>query len=166
MDSLEQLKRAIIESVNARVPVQTLWAKCKSANANEGTMVAEVDGLEYDEVLLGIGSDITVPAPGAKVLIGLVENHREATFLIMSESVTQRRINGDAFGGMVKVEELVRELNALKAELNTVKSILTAWVPVPSDGGAALKTALTTWSSQTLQPAVSEHLQNPVVTHG
>lgn len=166
MDSVEKLKRSIIAQVKAQTPVQTLWAKCLSTNSTEGTMVAMVEGLEYDDVLLGIGSDMTIPAPGSKVLIGLVENHGEATFLILAESVTQRRINGDAFGGVVKVDELVRELNALKKEVNTLKSILSAWVPVPNDGGAALKASVVSWSSQVLQPAVSAQLQNSFVTHG
>lgn len=166
MDSLEKLKRAIIAQVKAQTPVQTIWAECVSTNIEDGTMVAKADELEYDDVLLGLGADITVPEVGAKVLLGLVANQREATYLLYSDRIALRRINGDAFGGMVKVEELVSELNSLKQDLNTLKSVMSAWIPVPNDGGASLKTAATSWSSQALEPAVSAQLQNPIVTHG
>lgn len=166
MDSIEQLKRAIIAQVKAQVPVQTLWAECRSTNLQEGTMVAEVEGLEYHDVLLGLGADITVPEPGSKVLIGIVENLREATFLLFAESIAERRINGDAFGGLVKVGELVSELNDLKQDLNTLKSVLTAWVPITNDGGAALKAASATWAGQTLSPATAQRLENSIVKHG
>lgn len=166
MDSLEKLKLAIIESIKSRIPVQTIWAECVSTNIEDGTMVAKADELEYDDVLLGLGADITVPEVGAKVLLGLVANQREATYLLYTDRIALRRINGDVFGGLVKVEELVMELNSIKQDLNTLKASVTAWVPVPSDGGAALKASVTAWSSQSLQPAVSAQLQNPIVTHG
>ena len=54
MDELEELKQAIIAQIKARVPVQTVWATCKSTNVNEGTMVATREGLDYDDVLLGM----------------------------------------------------------------------------------------------------------------
>ena len=49
---------------------------------------------------------------------------------------------------MVKGLELVFELGELLAWLLQLQTILAAWVPVPLDGGTALKTALTPWLSQ------------------
>lgn len=166
MDSLEQLKRAIIAQVRSQVPVQTLWAECKSADPQSGTMVAVVDGLDYDDVLLGLGPDITVPEVGSKVLLGLVENHREATFLLFAERVALRRINGDVFGGLVKADTVAAELNALKQDVTMLKGVLAGFIPIPGDGGAALKAAAASWASQQLQPTVSKDLQNLIVTHG
>ena len=111
MDELEELKQAIIAQIKARVPVQTVWATCKSTNVNEGTMVATREGLDYDDVLLGIGDDITVPKPNSKVLLGLVENHGTATFLLFAEQVQERRINGKQFGGLVKADVAAQENN-------------------------------------------------------
>lgn len=166
MDSLEKLKRAIIEQVKSHVPVQTMWAECASTNLEQGTMVAKAEGLEYDDVLLGLGPDITVPEVGSKVLVGIVENQREATFLIYAEKITLKRLNGDVHGGLVKAESVTAELNALRQELNTLKSLFTGFVPVPGDGGAALKVTVATWAAATLPPVASQSLQNPIVTHG
>lgn len=166
MDSLEKLKQAIIAQVKSHVPVQTLWATCSSVNAQDGTMVATRDGLDFDDVLLGLGADITVPEVGSKVLLGIIENQREATFLIFAERIALRRINGDVFGGLVKADEVASQVNALKQDLNNLKAAFTAWVTVPNDGGAALKIAATTWAGQSLTPTVSATLQNEKVSHG
>jgi len=166
MDSLEKLKLAIIAQVKAHMPVQTIWAECASVNIQEGTMVATREGLDYDHVLLGLGADITVPEVGSKVLLGLIENKGVATFLVYAEKIALRRINGEAFGGLVKVEELVAEINAIKQDLNLLKTAMSTWVVVPTDGGATLKAVAATWYAQQLLPVTSAQLSNPIVSHG
>lgn len=166
MDSLTKLKLSIIATVRAQTPVQTMWAECRSADPQTGTMVAVVEGLEIEDVLLGLGTDITVPEPGSKVLLGIIGNQREACFLLFAERIAQRRINGDAFGGILKADEVAQELTNLGTQLNQLKSILGSWVPVPNDGGAALKASVSTWAGQPIEPVVSQALQNLVVTHG
>lgn len=166
MDSLEKLKQAIIAQVRANVPVQTVWAECVSADPASGTMVATREGLEYDDVLLGLGADITVPEPGSKVLLGIIENKHVATFLLYAERIAERRINGNVWGGLVKADAVAQELAALQAEFNQLKGLLNGWVPVPNDGGAALKATLTSWSGQPVQTTTSSQLQNPKVSHG
>lgn len=169
MDSVEALKRAIIAQVKAQTPVQTLWAECQSTNAEEGTMVAVVDGLEYDDVLLGLGADITVPEPGSKVLLGVVENQREATFLLFAERIAMRKLNGDVFGGLVKADVVAQELAALQADVNQLKQAFLAWVPIAgptTDGAAGLKTLAAAWAGQPMMTTQSVSLQNAIVSHG
>jgi hypothetical protein len=168
MDSLEKLKRAIIAQVKGHVPVQTVWATCASVNVSDGTMVATREGLDYEDVLLGIGGegDLVVPLAGSKVLLGIVENKPTAAFLLMAERVERRHINGDAHGGLVLADQVASRLNTLEQDLNTLKQVLAAWVPVPSDGGAALKAAAATWAAGLLTPTQSQALQNTVVHHG
>lgn len=166
MDSLEKLKRAIIAQVKANVPVQTAWATCRSVSPDDGTMVAERDGVEYYGVLLGVGADMTVPEVGSKVLLGLVENQPAAAFLLLAERIAQRRINGNGFGGLVKADDVAAEVNRLVQDLNALKAVFGGWVTVPNDGGAALKLAATNWASSQLAPASSQALQNPKVQHG
>ena len=166
MDSLEKLKRAIIAQVKANVPVQTVWATCTSVNLQEGTMEATRDGVEYFDVLLGLNNDITVPEVGSKVLLGLVENHTSATFLLLAERIAQRRINGNSYGGLVRADDVAQELIKLANDVNQLKAVFAAWVTVPNDGGAALKLAATSWSSQQLVAPTSQQIQNPKVQHG
>lgn len=169
MDELEELKQAIIAQIKARVPVQTVWATCKSTNVNEGTMVATREGLDYDDVLLGIGDDITVPKPNSKVLLGLVENHGTATFLLFAEQVQERRINGLAHGGLVIADTVRKADAALLAKMNAMLAALNAWTPTapptPADF-VTLKAAFTIFSATPLNPVVPMAYENTTVKHG
>lgn len=169
MDSLEKLKLAIIEQVKAHVPVQVLWAECVNASAEEGTMTAARNGLEYDDVLLGLGDTITVPAPGSKVLLGLVENQRTATWLIYSERVAEVRLHGNAHGGLVLAKTVSQTDAALITKVNALLTALNGWTPtVPptlADIGT-LKVALATVTTTPLQPVPPSQYENPIVKHG
>lgn len=169
MDSFERLKRAIIAQVHAQVPVQTVWAHCQSTNPEQGTMVAVRDGLEYHDVLLGLGPHLVVPATGSKVLLGLVENQRSATFMIHAESIHELRLNGKAHGGLVLADALAARLNLLEQDLNNLKAALSTWTPTapptPADI-ATLKAALIGFSTTPLMPTSSIQLQNSKVYHG
>lgn len=42
-------------------------------------------------------------------------------------------------------DDVETQLNVLASDINALKTAIGAWVPVPNDGGAALKAVLTTW---------------------
>ena len=75
-------------------------------------------------------------------------------------------LNGNVFGGLVKVMELVGKLNNLEYDLNTLKQIFIAWVIAPGDGGAALKALAASWAADPLTASTDTELKNENVTHG
>lgn len=50
--------------------------------------------------------------------------------------------NAGSNDGLVKLPVLQQEIAKLNTYLNTIKQTFSSWVPVPNDGGAALKTAM------------------------
>lgn len=169
MDVIEALKQAIIAQVQARVPVQTVWAACVSTNVQEGTMTATANGLEYHDVLLGLGDDITVPEPHSKVLLGLVGNKVEATWLIYAERIALRYLNGNANGGLVLAKAVQQVDATLIAKVNALITALNAWTPTAPPTPAdlvTLKAAFTTWAATPLQPVAPNTYENPKVQHG
>lgn len=166
MDSVAKLRQLLKRDMDARVPVQTVWATCKGVDMAKGTMDAERDGLEYNDVLIGLGGDKLAPMVGCQVLLGLVENKPAATFLIHAEETEQRHINGDAFGGLVRADDVAQALSSLQQDVNSLKQVFATWVPVTQDGGAALKASAASWFAQPLAVTQSTQLQNPKVSHG
>lgn len=83
--------------------------------------------------------------------------HKALKILVICDQVT---FNGGTLGGMVKVNDLVTRLNTIEQDINVLKTAFSAWVVVPTDGGAALKTAATAWYSQQLQPTQVNQLEN------
>lgn len=87
MSALEEFTRLLKQSQKSAVHPQLVWAKVKSVDWEAKTMTAEniVDGLDYYEVLLGLGSFYRKPKIGSKCLLGILGNNTSASFLIDAE---------------------------------------------------------------------------------
>ena len=83
---------------------------------------------------------MVVPKDGSVVAVVWVS--KTTAVVVMVAEVEEIRLMGGQLGGLVKVEELVKKLNAVEKDLNSLKQVFTTWVTVPQDGGAALKAAL------------------------
>jgi hypothetical protein len=73
-------------------------------------------------------------------------------------------INGGENSGLVKVGELKDQIDNITNYLEALKDCLTTWVPVPSDGGAALQTYANTKLALVTKPS-SVALENTKVKH-
>lgn len=165
------------------IDVQTYWVKVKDINWNEKTMTAigVVDDLEFYEVSLGIGSIHRKPTIDSRCLIGIINNNANDTFLIECAECEEIEIsdktafkwllkngeltmNGNQFGGLVKATELKTELDKVNLILQAMQTAFQSWVPVPNDGGAALKALLTPVFTM-LRPDY-QTIQNNKIKHG
>jgi hypothetical protein len=133
---------------------------------------------------------VVYPKVGSDVLFGIVQNNANDAFVIETSEIdnilieidttlkfhiktdgsidiksTQVKFNDGSFGGIVKVTELVSKLNTIESSLNTLKALVTSWVTVPGDGGAALKALLTAWAAMTITPTTNSMIHNTKVIH-
>lgn len=67
--------------------------------------------------------------------------------------------------GLVNVKGLVQKLNAVEQDVNNLKTALGGWVPVPQDGGAALKASITGWAAKSLATTTQNDIEDTKVTH-
>lgn len=79
-------------------------------------------------------------------------------------------LNGGENKGLINISDLVDKLNTLEEDLNNLKTVFSSWVPVASDGGMALKTALTVppgtaWATKRLTKTKESDLEDTKVTH-
>lgn len=144
------------------------------------------DGLEHDDVRYSAtesSSDglIVKPKVGSSVLVGLIGSNLNSMFLVSCDELESVQLeigntkvfadkdgiemNGGNNGGIVISKKVADELNAVIQDLNTLKTLITGWVPVLQDGGGALKTALSTWGAQNLSSTVEATLENDKITH-
>lgn len=73
-------------------------------------------------------------------------------------------INGGGNGGVPMSTPLVEKHNVLVQQINQLKTILSEWQPVPNDGGAALKGAVSTWAGAAVQQIAQSDISNPQIT--
>jgi hypothetical protein len=75
--------------------------------------------------------------------------------------------NNGAFGGLIKIDDLVSRLNDYESLFTQLQTDFNAWTPVPNDGGLALKTILSTgFLTKTVPSTVKGDFENTKVIHG
>jgi len=105
-----------------------------------------------------------LPKVGSYVVVSLTS---ESTgFISMFSEVDEIQLNGDNFGGLTKIDDVVAKLNQVENDLNTLKSVFSSWITVPNDGGAALKAGAATWYGSSITPTVNGDLENTTVKQG
>ncbi len=124
-------------------------------------LMAEVD----DGVLIEPVIDSTVRVIFSKNVAPFIVQFSEIANITLI-STDKIKLNGSEMGGLVQVIELTKKLNSLEKDINKIKAAFTSWVPVPSDGGAALKTAVSAWAGAQLAVTERKEIENETVVHG
>lgn len=152
----------------------------------EGT-VTDVSNVQSDYtcgVTVGTGSD-TVFYPSVNLRI--VTNEQSSYFEIpnnnsycllmfrdgsisrpqitMIDSVNQFIFNGGQLGGLIKITPFLSDFNAVENVLKSLQTAISGWTPVPNDGGAALKVALTEWLTETIPITQRKNIEDTTILH-
>lgn len=75
------------------------------------------------------------------------------------------KVNGDSYGGLVKVQELRSELQKVTTFLTTIRQAIAAAPVAPNDGGASFKASVSTALSS-LQLPTYQQIESTKVKHG
>lgn len=111
----------------------------------------------------GVGF-LLIPKKNSLVVVTFLDN--ASAYVSMVSEVDEVNINGKTLGGLVKVIDLTTKLNNLENKVNALITGISGWTPIPNDGGAALKVALTTWLSSSLTPTVRANIENTLIKQG
>jgi len=98
-DNIKKLIKTLNERQKDLIPKSTAWVIVEKVDWDAKTMTAKgvSDGLEYFDILLGIGNDYKKPKIATKCLIGTVEGLDAAAYLICAEDVEEALVTvGDA----------------------------------------------------------------------
>ena len=179
---LIEFKKLLSEGMKAKVPIQTEWVQVSSVDWEEKTMIAvgQNNGLEYFDVLLGLGSVNVRPKIESLALVGSIHNG-EACYMISCEEIEEIEIsdktgfklslnngllliNGDEFGGIINAVELKKQADKNTLILEKMQHVFSTWTPVPNDGGASLKALVAEFT--TLERTNLDNIQNTTIKHG
>jgi hypothetical protein len=179
---LIEFKKLLTTKMKSHVPLQTEWVTVSEVDWEEKTMTAigQNNGLEYFDVLLGLGAINIKPKLDSLALVGAIHNG-EACYMISCEEIEEIElidksgfklnlnnglmlINGNEFGGIVNAKELKTQVDKNTAVLNQIKTVFQSWVTTPNDGGAALKALSTSFTS--LPTADLSNIENTTIKHG
>jgi hypothetical protein len=179
------LFRETIEKLTAH-KYDTFPAVVTEVGQDSVTVVPVGSEAELFEVRLRAALDesdqgvIVVPKAGSSVLVTKIGGSLEECFVSMvsePESVRVKigdttllmdssgvTINDGTLGGLIKIKELKADLEKINVFLNAIKQAFNTWIPVPMDGGAALKGVMSGALSPLQLPNYSK-IENEKVKH-
>lgn len=74
--------------------------------------------------------------------------------------------NNGEYGGLTIGSEIAEKLNRIENKINDLILAISGWSPVPQDGGAALKIALSSWLSSNITPLTqASDIEETKITH-
>lgn len=146
---------AVVESVDqsTRTCVVTVVAGRVANQIPDVRLMATVD----DGILC-------IPTIGSNVTI-LVSTYSDP-YITSFSSIDSIILRGGDLGGLVKLLIALSSFNQLEKDLNNLKNLISGWAPISGDGGAALKTILTSWFSTKLTITKRIDLENTAITQG
>ena len=101
-----------------------------------------------ETVVFGYVFGNKIAEPGETRFFSTDGNGNEVAYVYMRKS-GDLELNGTG-DNAVRFSELKKVVDEIQSDIGTLKQVFTTWVPVPMDGGAALKAAVTSWSSTPL----------------
>lgn len=168
----------IQREIDKRLP-KSLQAKVIAVD--EAKAVCDVAPLDGGADILGIrlnagtGNSLGItPVPKTGSIVTVTMLNKTAGYVALCSEIEKYilicdkvQFNNGSLGGLIKIEDLISKLNTVEGDLNSLKKVFsTTWVVVPSDGGAALKTAAANWAGDTITKTIVTDLENSKVKHG
>lgn len=148
----------ICKVISVDLPTNTCY--CEPINGD-----SEIQNVKLTTNITGAGVGfLLIPKINSLVVVTFLDN--SSAYVSMVAEVDEVNINGKTLGGLVKVIDLTTKLNNLENKVNALITGISGWVPVPNDGGAALKVALTAWLSSSLTPTVRANIENILIKQG
>lgn len=173
MSAIEKLVENLKRGNESAKQAQIRFVECVAVDWENKRMDAkDSDGIEYLDIILGFGYTDIKPSVGSLCLIGIIDGMEVVTFLIDTENAELVEINAATIkynngknGGLIKVKELTDKINILQKDLNDIKTAFKNWIPVSSDGGAALKISVSKWAGSSISITEQGEIENTKILH-
>lgn len=169
MSSTADIKKAIKGLSETGDEVYSILCTVKSVDLTAKTcyclpVSGDADITDVSLIVNAQTGFMIIPTVGSKVLVTM--QNESTGYVGMYSQIDFIYLNGDSYGGLVKVADLVTKLNNLEKKVNTLITAMSSWVVNPTDGGAALKTIAATFYGSLLAVTTQSSIENTTVKQG
>lgn len=134
--------------------------------------VAELAPLNGDANLFGVkliaGTSATplliTPTTGSVVIATFLS--KDTAFIGLYSEIDTIEIRGNQYGGLIKIDELTKNLDKLTARVDGIIDAINNGVPIPQDGGLGLQNTIKAALATLVNKEDFTQIENEDVTHG
>lgn len=182
------------------IPINVIECVVVSVNESNQTCIvdsvtenSDINDLEVRYNLLVSDGEVSVPKVDSNVVVcfsdflqpfvcSFTDLLKHIIFIgNQSYSIEEnfQKFNDGKYGGIPIVKSeydgetekgILSRINKIEGYLKTLKNNFTSWTPAPNDGGAALKTVISTpltgFSTLNITDTIESDISNPNITHG
>lgn len=130
-----------------------------TVNGDKGFyLIPTIDSVAF---LIRIESSDEFLAVGYSEIDKVIYKGESASLEINNDQIIFNANELDSFG--ININSLIDRINLLEEDINSLKTVLTNWIPVPQDGGYSLKTASATWAGSQLVNTEVNDIKDPKI---
>lgn len=161
----DPIKVALRQIVKDEEEIYSIVGTVKDIDGKTCTVTPSNGDPDLFEVRLQAGETdkgfVIYPKKGSEVLVTFL--NKLTGYIALCAEIDRIELDEGKNGGMIILDKLKTEIEKLNSNFDTIKNMFEGWVPVPNDGGAALKTASSSLSS--LQKADVSGIDNKRFKH-
>ena len=145
---------------------------CKVDKYDDETKTVDVLPLDESAPILGVrvvagksdSAFLVVPVVGSFVAVTFISD--TSAIVSMFSEIETVSIRGDQFGGLIKIEELTKQLEIVTARIDALFSAINDAVVVAQDGGASLQSTMKATLALQKEKEKFSEIENEFVKHG
>ncbi len=107
---------------------------------------------------------LIIPKINSNVIINFIS--KDLAYIAMFEDIENIYFNGDQFGGLIKIDELVTRLNTVEDKLTSLITKFNAHVHTGVITGAGSTGTTTTPETSDHGTTLKNDIENPIIKHG
>lgn len=163
--------RTEVEKVFREVSIDCfIIGEVKKVNGN----TVNVAPLNGDPMLFNVRLNLTektegfslMPKAGSIVLVGCIDGDEKNNFVAMYSEVDSMKFNGDQFGGLIKIEQLIERMNKIEQKHDALCTQLEL-LPVPVSGAVSGPPVPGSYSGVKIGDLTLRNaLENTLIKHG
>lgn len=176
MDRADRIRAGIKALSRQAAPSQMQLGTVEAVDEQAQTCDVKIDEdyIIYDVRLTSVeeAEIVMIPKVGAWCIVAIIDNEESLTYAMGFSAIDKILahieavvINEGDNGGLVNISALIDEIDALKRDLNHLKTAFKSWVVSPNDGGAKLKALASTWASSSLPDTNRDALEDTTIKH-
>lgn len=168
---MKEVKEAIKKLADKNESVYSIKCTVTSVNLTKKTCYCEpIDEGQADIADVKLIADsskngfMVIPKMGSVVFVSMTSN--QTGYLSMWSEVDSIEINGDTYGGLVKVQELTDKLNNLEDAFNQHVLLYNTHTHAGVTAGGSITAIPSAIDTNILTPTVKTELENLTTSHG